>query len=287
MRDVERFREAVRTHRRALGRSQIELAHAMGLHPNVLSHKLHGSDGATLNQADVVGIVVTLARWGALTTRTEARELLELMAAANALPATAWATPPLSDLSPLIGRAAERAAVHAALGAARLVTLTGVGGTGKTRLALEVAREAAASGRFAGGVAFVDLAPLGDPALLAPALARALGLVERPAEQPEAQLKRALQACHLLLVTDNMEHLLDEVPLLVRLLAAAPALHILATSRVRLHLSGEHEIRVPPLPLPVPAGVGVPADPVTSEAVQLFVARARAVATWFVPAGAT
>jgi hypothetical protein len=64
MRDLERFREAVQTHSRALGRTQRELAQAIGLHPKVLSHKLHGSDGATLTQADVVRVVLALARWG-------------------------------------------------------------------------------------------------------------------------------------------------------------------------------------------------------------------------------
>src|SRR6516164_9832646 len=93
--DLARFREAVQSHRRALGRTQRELAQAIGLHPNVLSHKLHGSDGALLTQAEVVGIVVTLARWGALTTQPEACALLALMAASHAVPATAWAAPPL------------------------------------------------------------------------------------------------------------------------------------------------------------------------------------------------
>ncbi len=348
-REPERFRQEVRAHLAALGRTQRELARALGLHPDVLSHKLRGRDGATLTQADVTGIVVALAHWGALATREDARTLLALMAAPpHALPAAAWAALPLAalapdetassddrpvapappssasapsasattsprparsdltpfpipaPLTPLIGRVAERAAVHAALAAARLVTLTGVGGTGKTRLALQVAREAADDARFPDGVAVVDLAPLRDPTLLAPTLARALGLPEQPALSPEAQLGRALRDRQALLVVDNLEHLLEEAPLLGRLLAAAPRLRVLATSRVLLRLYGEHEVRVPPLPLPAPAPLGdartgvdgadgargAP-DPAESEAVQLFVARARAVSPGFAPTGAT
>jgi len=305
-----------------------------------------------------VALVRTLAGWGALSTRAEARALLALLAVppyALAPDAAAWAVPPLAalapdeaapaglsaaptaptasaappmapvpappdvsappparpalaprplpvPLTPLIGRAAERAAVHAALAAARLVTLVGVGGTGKTRLALQVAREAANGDQFPDGVAFGDLAPLRDPALLASAVLQALGLAERPAVAPEDHLATALRASTLLLVVDNLEHLLEGAPLLSRLLAAAPRLCVLATSRVPLRLYGEQEIRVPPLALPAPfpflpddatptmagaAGAGEPGDPAGSEAVQLFVARAQAVAPGFAPTGAT
>ena len=325
MRDPEQFRQMLQAHRRALGRTQRELARAIGLHPDVLSHKLRGRDGATLTQADAVAIVVTLAKWGALTTRAEARTLLGLMAVPpHAVPAAMWSAPPLADLeageiaqadgthpvgrapevpgrsevppalrlarlpepaTPLIGRVAECASVHAALAASRIVTLTGVGGIGKTRLALRVGQEAAAGARFADGVAFVDLAPLRDPALLSLTLARALGLDEHLAVSPETQVIEALATRHVLLVVDNLEHLLEEVPLLGRLLAAAPRLHILATSRVPLRLYGEHELRVPPLPLPASGSDG-PQDLAKSEAVQLFVARAAAVSPGFAPAGA-
>jgi predicted ATPase len=176
--------------------------------------------------------------------------------------------------TPLIGRAAECATVHAALAASRLVTLTGVGGTGKTRLALQVAGEL--TDRFPDGVAFADLAPLRDPTLIPIAIIQALGMTEHPTVPAEERLTRALAQVWLLLVVDNLEHLVEEAGFLARLLAAAPALHILATSRVPLRLYGEHEIRVPPLRLPADDPETAD-DPGSCEAVQLFVQRARAV----------
>jgi hypothetical protein len=99
MRDLNSFRAAVRVHRRAVGRTQQQLARAIGLHPSVLSHKLNGTDGALLTTPEVIGIVSALARWGALVARADAEVLLELMAVPrHAVPATAWATPPLASL---------------------------------------------------------------------------------------------------------------------------------------------------------------------------------------------
>jgi predicted ATPase len=323
MSDLRGFREAVREHRRAAGRTQQQLARSIGLHPDVLSHKLNGRDNAVLTAPDVIGIATTLAGWGALATRADAQALLDLMdVPPHTVPAAAWSAPPLAALradsddatarraapgptapgpavSPpdgpavprprvapaplpapataLIGRERERAEVAAAVAAARLVTLTGVGGTGKTRLALQAARDLA--GHFADGVAFVDLAPVGDPALLATTLARALGLEPASAQAAEAHLAEALRDRELLLVVDNLEHLLAEAPLLARVLAAAPGLRLLATSRIPLRLYGEQIVRVPPLHLPAQDGAGVG----DSEAVQLFLARARAVRPGFAP----
>ncbi|HZU12362.1 MAG TPA: tetratricopeptide repeat protein [Chloroflexota bacterium] len=212
--------------------------------------------------------------------------------AASSLPSQPSRRPaPLpASPSPLIGRMEERAAVRDALTASRLVTLTGTGGTGKTRLALQVAHDLVGEGRFADGVAFVDLAPLADPSLLASTIARALDLADRPGMTAEAQLAAELRLRHLLLVLDNLEHLLDGVAPLSRLLAAAPHLHILATSRSPLHLYGEQEIRVPPLPLPtMPTtdgrGDSAAEDLTASDAVRLFLARARAVRPGITPAG--
>ena len=181
-------------------------------------------------------------------------------------------------LTPLVGRTAQVAAVTSAVPGCRLVTLTGTGGTGKTRVALQAAAELA--GRFPDGTAFADLAPVGDPELVGVTLLRALGLTPQSAATAEDQLIAALRPVRVLLIADNMEHLIEQAPLLRRLLAAAPGLHLLVTSRVGLGLYGEHQLRVPPLRLPGPA---TPAA--DSEAVQLFVRRARAVAPGFDPRG--
>jgi len=333
MPDLCGFREAVRKHRRAVGRTQQQLARSVGLHPDVLSHKLHGGDKAVLTAPDVIGIASTLAGWGALVSRADVYELLDLMEVPRpAIPTASWSAPPLAALgadqdgasggwappgpprapaatapdeaagharaaargelaewprlipaplpapaTPLIGRKRERTEVAAALAASRLVTLTGMAGTGKTRLALQVAHDLA--GDFADGVAFVDLAPVREPALLATAMARPLGLTSVSAAAAEAHVANALQDRELLLVVDNLEHLLDETQLLARMLAAAPALRLLTTSRIPLRLYGEHTVRVPPLHLPGPGNTGTAAA--CSEAVQLFIARARAARSDF------
>jgi predicted ATPase/DNA-binding SARP family transcriptional activator len=149
--------------------------------------------------------------------------------------------------SPLIGRERELAeAVELVSGDdVRLVTFTGPGGIGKTRLALEVARVLAEE--LPGGCAFVPLAGVTDPALIASAIARALDLRLRPGDSAEEELAAFLAPRHLLLLVDNFEQLLDGAPLLSRLLAAAPGLKALATSRALLRLAGEHELPVPPL----------------------------------------
>ena len=142
--------------------------------------------------------------------------------------------------TPFIGRREEVDAVKDLLrGETRLVTLTGPGGAGKTRVALRVAHELADA--FADGVWFVGLAPLVDPALVRPAIAQALG-------QAEEALADELHGGELLLVLDNFEQLLDAAELVGELLRAAPRLRVLTTSRARLRVYGEHELEIPPLP---------------------------------------
>jgi len=141
-----------------------------------------------------------------------------------------------------------------------------------------VATEAA--GRFTGGVGFIDLAPVSEPALVATAIANALGLEPPTASAAEGYVTGAVRGTHLLLVLDNLEQLLEGALVLGRMLAAAPRLQILATSRIALGLYGEHTVRVPPLRLPGDSAGDGAGD---NEAVQLFVARATAARPGFDP----
>jgi predicted ATPase/DNA-binding SARP family transcriptional activator len=126
----------------------------------------------------------------------------------------------------------------------RLIVLTGAGGSGKTRLALEAARQTSAS--FANGACFVDLAPLRDPELVPRMIMSALAIEQAPAD-PFETLRTVLASRELLVVLDNAEHLQDAAPMYTKLLAQAPRLTLLVTSRVVLHLSGEHVYPVEPL----------------------------------------
>ena len=152
---------------------------------------------------------------------------------------------------------------------ARLLTLTGAGGTGKTRLALEIARRL--EGDFADGACFVPLAPVGDGELVAPAIAQALELRPAPGQSIAEALTTFVRERDLLLILDNFEHLLDAAPIVSELLAAAPELTVLATSRTYLNLYGESEYRRRHRCALRPEG----------EAISLFVERARAARTDF------
>ncbi|MEV5355046.1 BTAD domain-containing putative transcriptional regulator [Streptomyces sp. NPDC052693] len=155
------------------------------------------------------------------------------------------------EMTTFVGREAQVAQVRRLLGTARLVTLTGVGGVGKTRLALRVAADVAPS--FADGVRLADLAPLSDPDLLDRTVAEALGLRDQSARPAADAIAGHLRDRRLLLVLDNCEHLVEHVAALVlRLARAAPGLRVLATSRQRLGAPGEHVLTVPSLTLPGP-----------------------------------
>ena len=180
----------------------------------------------------------------------------------------------------LIGRKVERATARALLldEAGPLLTLTGPGGSGKTRLALAIAGDVADG--FADGVVWVDLAPLADPALVPATVARALGIVPVAGLPLEEQLERELRPRQTLLLLDNCEHLVEAASdLTADLLHSCPAVQVLATSRAPLHHRGEQELPVEPFPLPLLDDP--PAVLSANEAVRLFVERAHAVAPRF------
>jgi predicted ATPase/DNA-binding SARP family transcriptional activator len=197
---------------------------------------------------------------------------------ATPTPPVAGPTPPASNLpaalSSFIGRECELAEVRRLLGETRLLTLTGAGGVGKTRLALEAAR--AATGDYPDGVWLVELAALADPTLVPQAMARVLGVAERPGEPVVEAIVGRLTGKRALLVLDNCEHLVEACAALVdEVLRRCIEVRVLATSRERLRIAGESAWRVPSLALPGAAAL-TPVALAGSDAVQLFVARAAA-----------
>ena len=189
------------------------------------------------------------------------------------------------QLTSFVGRDRELADVQRLLGTARLLTLTGPGGTGKTRLSLQVAANLIDT--FSDGVWLVELAALTDPTLVAVAVATTVGVHEEPGVPLLTTLTRSLRGKNLLLLLDNCEHLIAACAELAEtLLRSCPAVRILASSREALGIAGETTLRVPSLAMPAPGTGALPALPpggslLRYEAVRLFVDRAQAVQAAF------
>jgi non-specific serine/threonine protein kinase len=273
------FGDLLRRSRVAAALTQSELAERAGLSARGISDLERGARAAP-QRATLQRLIQAL--------QPDERERTELRdAAARAQ----WHSPgertpehatyPLPiPISSLVGREREVSEVQRLLGATRLLTLVGSGGIGKTRLALEVGRDSAE--QYRDGVVLVELAPLASPLLVTQAVASALSVREQPQRALLDMLLEVLRPLQLLLVLDNCEHLIDACADLARhLLQGAPELRILVTSREPLDLAGETVWSVPALSLPSTHAESGTGRFGRSEAVRLFVERARAVQPGF------
>lgn len=184
-------------------------------------------------------------------------------------------------MTTFVGREHEIASVAALLSQpdVRLLTLTGTGGIGKTRLAIQVAEKLL--DRFPDGISFISLASISDPNLVIPTIARGLDVAEQVGQPVLERLIASLRDLHMLLVIDNFEHVVEAAAEIFQLLISCPTLRVLVTSREPLHLSGEHEYPVPPLDIHEAGARSMGAQLPHGDAIQLFVERARLVAPGF------
>ncbi|HEV2238206.1 MAG TPA: helix-turn-helix domain-containing protein, partial [Ktedonobacterales bacterium] len=286
----EAFGDLLRRQRRAAGLTQEELAARAGLSARGIADLERGArrtprrdtvallvralGGSAGDEADLLAAArrsSRLSTGAASPTEAEPQRGASSGQARHNVPA---------QTTPLLGRAEAVRTVLALVRRAdvRLVTLTGPGGVGKTRLAIQVAAELLDD--FADGVWFVRLSRLTDPSLVLPTVAETLGLTEAGDRSLAEALRGHLRERRLLLVLDNCEHVAEAMPAVASLLELCPALKVLATSRAALRLRGEHDYPVPPLGVPPavagPGSVPAPERLLEYPAMALFVERARA-----------
>jgi predicted ATPase len=263
--------------REAAGFTQEELATIAGL-------SVHGVSALERGERRRPHVETVRALSAALDLPVEARDALWRSARAPAGD-TAIAEPFVLSLqfplTPLIGRSADLDTLRQWLAdpLVRLITLTGPGGAGKTRLAIEIARALAAERTTR--VTFVPLAATRDPAFVASAIAEALGLPDAIAGDLAMRARAACDGRSTLLLLDNFEQVLDAAPLIAELLTSVAALRVLVTSRAPLHLRGEREYSVGPLELRHGIQAGTPQDLAGAPAVRLFVERVQDVQPGF------
>jgi non-specific serine/threonine protein kinase len=261
------FGELLRRHRLAAGLSQEALAERAGLSARGVSDLERGVHRAP--RRDTVALLAT-----GLDLDGAARAALAAAVRSGRAPRARPAPALPVALTSFVGRERELAEVRQLLGATRLLTLTGAGGIGKTRLALQAAAEVGDD--YPDGVWLVELAPLTDPTLAPQAVAAVLVVGEQPGRPLTETLAAALHPRRLLLVLDNCEHLVDACARLAEaLLTGCPGLTVLATSRELLGVPGEAAWRVPSLAAPDPQRLPPRDELLGYEALRLFVERAR------------
>ena len=277
------FGDLLRQHRLAAGLTQEGLAERAGLSARGLSDLERG--------ARLLPHPATVLRLANALRLSDAERAIFQAAPSRPMPAetagrrTRRRSALPAPLTSFVGREREIVDLAQLMAASRLVTVTGAGGCGKTRLALEVA--ARVDTRFHGGSCFVPLASIRSSQnehpteSVASAMAQILQIRGAAHESTVETLKRRLREDRLLVVLDNFEHLMDAATLIVELLTSCPGLAVLATTRQLLHLQGEQVYPVPPLALPDTARVLSIDELARVEAIQLFVERARAVAPGF------